>query len=54
MAVSSIPLMEDDLKFRNQLYDYTASLLKQQKEKKKPDIIRDGSNIIQLDFNATK
>ena len=54
MAVSSIPLMEDDLKFRNQLYDYTASLLKQQKEKKKPDIIRDGSNRIQLDFNATK
>ena len=54
MAVSSIPLMEDDLKFRDQLYNYTASVLKQQKERKKPEVIKDGSNIIQLDFSSTK
>tara|TARA_R100001460_G_scaffold95432_1_gene137578 strand:+ start:329 stop:673 length:345 start_codon:yes stop_codon:yes gene_type:complete len=54
MAVSSIPLMEDDIKFRDQLYNYTASVIKQQNERKKPDVITDGSNIIQLDFSATK
>ena len=54
MAVSSIPLMEDDLKFRDQLYNYTASVIKQQRERKKPEVIKDGSNIIQLDFSAVK
>tara|TARA_R100000234_G_C4886408_1_gene129560 strand:+ start:167 stop:511 length:345 start_codon:yes stop_codon:yes gene_type:complete len=53
MAVSSIPLMEDDLTFRNHLYNYTSSLIKQQKGTKRPEIIKDGSNVIKLDFNAT-
>lgn len=54
MALSAIPLMEDDLKFRDQLYKYTASMLEQQKKQKKPDIIKDGSNVIQLRFDANK
>lgn len=50
MAVSSIPLMEDDLKFRDQLYNYTVRMLEQSKKKGKPEIVKDDSNIIQLRF----
>lgn len=52
MALSSIPLMEDDLKFRNQLYKYTTSVLEQQKKKNKPEVVKDDSNVIQLRFGA--
>ena len=30
-----------------------SDVVKQQKETKRPEIIKDGSNIIKLDFNAT-
>lgn len=52
MALSAIPLMEDDLKFRNQLYKYTTSMLEQQKKKEKPEVVKDDSNVIQLRFGA--
>ena len=52
MAVSSIPMMEDDGNFRDQLYKYTTSMLEQQKKQNKPDIIKDDSNVIKLRFGA--
>ena len=52
MVVSSIPLMEDDLKFRDQLYSYTIDMIEQGKKKNKPEIVKDDSNIIQLRFGA--
>ena len=52
MALSAIPLMEDDLKFRNQLYKYTTSMLEQQKKKEKPEVVKDDSNVSQLRFGA--
>lgn len=52
MTLSAIPLMEEDLNFRNKLYKYTASVLQQEDKKEMPEVVTDESNVIQLRFNA--
>lgn len=52
MTLSAIPLMEEDLNFRNKLYKYTASVLQQEDKKEMPEVITDDSNVIQLRFTA--
>jgi hypothetical protein len=52
MTLSAIPLMEEDLNFRNKLYKYTASVLQQEDKKEMPEVVTDDSNVIQLRFTA--
>ena len=48
MAISAIPLMEENKRFRKMLYDYTLSVLKP--EEKQPVTVHDDSNVIKLRF----
>ena len=48
MAISAIPLMEENKSFRKMLYDYTLSVLKP--EEKQPVTVHDDSNVIKLRF----
>ena len=45
--LASVPLMEEDVKFRNSLYKYHERMLKTQG---KPKISHEEDNVVHLDF----
>lgn len=54
MALSAIPLMEEDLEFRTKLYKYTVKALESSPEEHVKTVTseqEDGSNVIKLRFN---
>ena len=48
MLVAAIPLMEEDLEFREKLYNYTSNMVQ---PKEKPKIIGKKNNVISINFN---
>lgn len=53
LTLSAIPLMEEDMEFRNKLYKYTMRMLKEE-DKPKYAVVEDDSNVIQLRFGTEK
>lgn len=49
MLCAAVPLMEDDEKFREMLYNQTQNMLEEDR-KKKPTITRQENNVIKVNF----
>jgi hypothetical protein len=49
MLCAAVPLMEDNEKFREMLYNHTQSMLQEDK-KKKPKVTRQEDNVIKVNF----